>query len=234
MSRGRAGQEGGVQEAEAPTPSDHASGPGALLGAVYADGVDERREHVLRWADGSASPLHVHRWSAEATAAELALLARARAPVIDVGCGPGRLVAALSRAGVTALGIDVLPEAVARGASAERRSVFGRVPGAGAWGTAILLDGNVGIGGDPVALLRRVHELLDDERGGTVLLETEPEGVGVRSGRCRLETPTGTSTAFRWGRVGADGLAPLAAATGFAVADAWQAGDRHFAELTTR
>ncbi|HWT91439.1 MAG TPA: hypothetical protein VN238_00445, partial [Solirubrobacteraceae bacterium] len=111
-----------------------------------------------------------------------------------------------------------------------RRSVFGRVPRPGSWGTALLLDGNVGIGGDPVALLRRVHALL--RPGGTVLLEVDDPGtIGVRSATCRLETPTHTSTPFRWGRVGVDGLEPLAVATGFAVGDVWCADDRWFAEL---
>ena len=75
-------------------------------------------------------------------------------PTIDVGCGPGRLTEALGGLGHLVLGIDVTPEAVGHpctGArTALRRDVFAPLPGEGRWGTALLADGNVGIGGDPV------------------------------------------------------------------------------------
>ena len=62
----------------------------------------------------------------------------------------------------TALGLDLSPVAVrlarARGAEAILRSVFADVPGAGRWRTALLLDGNIGIGGAPVPLLERARE----------------------------------------------------------------------------
>ena len=35
-----------------------------------------------------------------------------------------------------------------------------RPPGEGRWDTVLFIDGNVGIGGDPIALLRRVRQLL--------------------------------------------------------------------------
>jgi hypothetical protein len=62
------------------------------------------------------------------------------------------------------LGVDVSPAAVARakgaGGAVLRRSVFDRLPAEGRWGTALLADGNIGIGGDPHALLRRVRDSL--------------------------------------------------------------------------
>ena len=68
-----------------------------------------------------------------------------------------------SRAGAcSALGVDVSPVAVAlaraarRDASSRRRSSIA-VPGAGSWNSALLLDGNIGIGGAPDALLRRAR-----------------------------------------------------------------------------
>ena len=90
-----------------------------------------------------------------------------------------------------ALGIDVVHEAVgqtrARGAAALRRDIFGAVPGEGRWQTALLADGNVGIGGDPVALLRRLRRLLLP--GGRVVVEVAPPGVthpvGARDARVR-------------------------------------------------
>ena len=76
-----------------------------------------------------------------------------RGPVLDIGCGPGRHVTALIAAGHAALGIDVSPapcDRPAAGGRAVRVSVSAHVPGAGT-GHRALLDGNIGIGGDPVA-----------------------------------------------------------------------------------
>ena len=85
------------------------------------------------------------------------IVSRCSGPVIDVGCGPGRFVEALAARGLPVLGIDVSGASVgqtrARGASALRRNVFEPVPGEGRWQTLLLADGNVGIGGDPFALL---------------------------------------------------------------------------------
>ena len=83
-------------------------------------------------------------------------------PVLDVGCGPGRLVLGLAQRGTVALGVDPAPAAVAlarsRGAPVLQRSVFDPLPGQGRWRTVLLADGNIGIGGDPepaAAPLRR-------------------------------------------------------------------------------
>ena len=60
----------------------------------------------------------------------------------------------------------------------------------------VLADGNIGIGGDPVALLRRCRELLAES--GTVLLELEPDAALWRGhglpGEHRPPTPRRT----RW------------------------------------
>ncbi len=66
--------------------------------------------------------------------------------------------------------------------------MFAPLPGEGRWGTALLADGNIGIGGDPVALLRRLREVLDPR--GRIVVElaapgTEPQlrlGDAVRCG----------------------------------------------------
>jgi SAM-dependent methyltransferase len=108
--------------------------------------------------------LPVQRWHGPVPGEEARLLDLVVSPVLDIGCGPGRHTAALIRAGHSALGIDTSASAVRaarrRGGPATCASVFGAVPRAGTWSTALLLDGNIGIGGDPVGLLRRVHELL--------------------------------------------------------------------------
>ena len=104
-------------------------------------------------ADGGEEiELPVGRWHGPPDEVELALLDTLPDPVIDVGCGPGRIVAALGAAGRPALGVDPSPAAVAeaarRRAPVLARSVFGPLPGEGRWGTVLLIDGNIGIGGE--------------------------------------------------------------------------------------
>ena len=120
-------------------------------------------------------------------------LTGARGATLDIGCGPGRIAAALRHRGIAALGIDLNEDAVrlARGSGrgGAACSVFGAVPRAGRWDTALLVDGNIGIGGGPVALLRRVAELLVP--GGLALVEVEgPNGTSEsRSGPAGLGRP---------------------------------------------
>jgi SAM-dependent methyltransferase len=163
--------------------------------------------------DGSRTLLPVDRWQAPPGAADEALLLRrCTGPTVDVGCGPGRLVAALSVRGVVALGIDISPLAVAltrgRGAMALHRDVHDRLPGEGRWCHALLADGNIGIGGDPARLLRRVGELV--RRGGTVLAELEPPGSGIRYGSARLVHHDTAGPSFPWCRVSADAATTVA------------------------
>src|SRR5690348_7657041 len=116
--------------------------------------VAARRELpvVLRADDGARLPLDPVRWHQEPTPLEQRLMATLAAPVLDIGCGPGRLVVGLGRLGRPALGVDPAPSAVAlarrRGAAVLQRSVFDPLPGSGRWQTILLLDGNIGIGGD--------------------------------------------------------------------------------------
>ncbi|MEW2166971.1 methyltransferase domain-containing protein [Streptomyces sp. NPDC007084] len=141
----------------------------------YADALcAERGPLFLRRTDGWLLPLEVERWCARADAVDLQLLAYCEGAVLDVGCGPGRLVAELAARGRPALGIDVSEAAVARtvrlGGQALHRSVFEPLPGEGRWGTALLVDGNIGIGGDPAALLHRTAQLLAPR--GLLIAET--------------------------------------------------------------
>jgi len=186
-----------------------------------------------RRSDGTTMRLALNRWLGPLTAADEAVLDRAQAPVLDVGCGPGRHVLALARRGHLALGVDVAPEAVRvarlRGAPAIEACVFQRVPGAGNWGSALLLDGNIGIGGAPEALLARLRELL--RPGGEVLVELAPPGAGVTREVIRLELGSLRSAAFEWAYVGADAIEAPACAAGFAVTERWQDERRWFARL---
>ncbi len=163
--------------------------------------------------------LPVHAWNKDADEADQALLAHCRGRTIDVGCGPGRLTAALVERGHFALGIDVVGEAVGqtlqRGVNALHLDVFDQVPGEGQWGSVLLADGNVGIGGDPAALLDRARQLLAP--GGRVVVEIEPPGVPESSQWVTLECEGHRSRPFRWSVLGVDDLDSPAAAAGLSV-----------------
>lgn len=177
--------------------------------------------------------LDLARWACPIGAADESVLAHAVGPVLDVGCGPGRHVRALIGRGTLAVGIDAAPEAVrlarVHGTHLIEGSVFDAVAGAGTWRTALLLDGSVGIGGRPVALLERVRELLAP--GGTLLVEGEPPGTPTSTGRARVHLDGGHSPAFPWAVVGSDDLPALAHAAGLAVARQWTEAGRWFAAL---
>ena len=174
---------------------------------------------VLRAESGEALDLHPARWHDPASAEEEDLLAAVDGPVIDLGCGPGRLVVRLASQGVPALGVDASPAAVAlaheRGATVLQRDLFGRLPGEGRWATALLFDGNIGIGGDPTRLLARCRRLIG--RRGQVVAEVQRPGTGWRRVTARLECDGLRSEPFGWAVVGADAVADLARAAGLAL-----------------
>jgi SAM-dependent methyltransferase len=189
---------------------------------------------VLRAEDGATLTCDPARWHAEPDAREQRVLSALLGPVLDVGCGPGRVVAALGRRGIAALGIDPAPAAIdmarRRGGNVLQRSVFDRLPGEGRWATVVLFDGNVGIGGDAVRLLGRCRSLLAP--AGTVVVEVEPPGLGWQTRRVRLECEGGgPSPWFLWAVVGADDIADLATASGLRLQRLDEHGGRWFAHL---
>jgi SAM-dependent methyltransferase len=153
-----------------------------------------------------------------------------------VGCGPGRHLAALRAAGKRGLGVDLSPVAVRlardRGAEAMAGDIWSDVPGAGSWRTALLLDGNIGIGGMPAALLRRAGELLRPD--GLAVVEVDPPGAPTLRTRIRIEAPDAVSEWFAWARVGADGIAAVARRAGFEQHDTFEAAGRTFVTLGRR
>jgi SAM-dependent methyltransferase len=200
-----------------------------LFGAILGGGGDP----MLRDERGGIRALPVDVWLGRAGAVDERVLDRARGPVLDVGCGPGRHVHALARRGVLGVGVDVSPVAVALarrgGATVLEASIFDRLPGTGTWNSALLLDGNIGIGGSPPALLRRLAGLLAP--GGAVLVELDSPAVGVVHERVRLEYGDRASEWFAWARVGIDAVFGPARAAGLRVRARWCDGARFFAEL---
>jgi len=204
--------------------------------ALYEEALHEEALHeqaaalVLRTADGRAVPLQVSRWCGPPDAADEELLRSCRGPVLDVGCGPGRLTAALAGQGIPALGVDISRAAVARarqaGAVALHRSVFDPLPGEGRWVTVLLADGNIGIGGVPTRLLHRCAQLLAPE--GRILIEAEPGNVDERL-TARLEHPDGRrGPVFPWARMGAAAVLRAAAEAGLHVVGQWRHAEREF------
>lgn len=224
----------------------------------YAEALGAGRGPLfLRRTDGWLLPLEVERWCARADAVDLQVLAYCEGAVLDVGCGPGRLVAELAARGRPSLGIDVSEAAVARtvrlGGRALHRSVFEPLPSEGRWGTVLLVDGNIGIGGDPAALLRRTAELLAP--GGLLIAETVagadidervdvrivraahlddtdyPDSTGSSAARSGNAGGAGDRAAFPWARVGTPALLRHAARAGWGADAQWAAGGRSFVAL---
>ncbi|RFU43259.1 class I SAM-dependent methyltransferase [Actinomadura logoneensis] len=179
-------------------------------------------------ATGARRPLPVADWMRLRPGDE-GLLSRSEGPVLDVGSGPGRLTVTLTRRGVLAVGIDNAPTAVAMtvaaGAPALIGDVFAQIPGAGLWRTILLADGNIGIGGDPAALLRRLAPLLIP--GGRILAEVNAPGTPSRRERVRLRSGTNVGPWFPWAQVAADDLPE----SGLTVTERWEEASRCFVAL---
>ena len=177
--------------------------------------------------------LRLHTWDRPVDDGDLAVLRHCTGPTIDLGCGPGRMAAHLAGQGRAALGVDAFHGAVTRalerGATALRRDVFGPLPGEGRWGTALLADGNIGIGGDPTALLRRVAGVLGPD--GRAVVDLGPPGTGVSTGWVHVEAHGKTGPAMPWAWVGSDAIDDVASGSGFRVGCRHDGEERWFAVL---
>ena len=210
-----------------------------VFGGDPYEAAIERGGGVLRvhpLTGGRVGSMDVGRWI-ESDDVDRALVARTRGPVLDIGCGPGRLVRVAVLQGRTALGVDV-SEAASRLAASQglpvlRRSVFAPLPGRGGWGAILLADGNIGIGGDPGALLRRCAELLAPD--GRVHVETDADPAADRRYLARLGDAAGRrGPVFPWSELGAFPLVAVAADAGLAVEETWSADGRSFSVLRRR
>jgi SAM-dependent methyltransferase len=218
--------------------------------AYFGQGEREPYTRTLRTGTGTltlrpesghdpAGPVDfdVRNWCEDASAIERSLLQSVRGPVLDIGCGPGRLLAAARTLGLAALGIDTSAEAVrmarGRGARALEQSSFAPVPQTGHWQSVVLLDGNIGIGGSVTALLGRCRQLLAPS--GTLLVEVEADEHIDTVYPAVLEDERGNrSEAFAWARTGTAGLASRAQAAGWSVTDVRRLEGRVFCFLSPR
>lgn len=198
----------------------------------YEAGLLGGRTQVMDRA-GRRRVFPVAQWSGAVTAADEAILGRCSGPTLDIGCGAGRLTAALGGLGVPALGVDISSVAVAltirRGAIALRRNVFDPLPRTGAWNSLLLADGNIGIGGNPVVLLRRCRALISNS--GAVLVDLAEPGSGLLIEELRLVAAGRVSAPFRWCHLGVDAIPAIATRAGLRVAEVWSMGDRWQAAL---
>jgi SAM-dependent methyltransferase len=201
--------------------------------SAYDEAFAGKVTHVVDHVGGS-QPFEVEQWSSAPDWVDRELFIEpCDAATIDIGCGPGRLVAELLAHRIPALGIDVSSEAIrqtrVRGALALRRDVFGVIPGQGRWAYALLADGNLGIGGDPVRLLARLRQVLTAD--GMVIAEVAAAGTGFVHQRRRLRVEGRLSAHFDWAVVGLDAIDEVAAQAGLRVVRTHSVGGRHAASM---
>ncbi len=209
-----------------------------MLGDLYDRALGG--EHCwIRYDDGEVRVLPTRRWlggRASDESFDEAVAGLCSGPTLELGCGPGRLVARLVRRGIPALGIDRSAAAVRlagrAGAPVLLGDVFESLPGVGHWQTVLLIDGNIGLGGDPLRILGRAAELLN--RGGRCVAEFDAEAIGVRSRWVRLELASEVGPWFRWASVGADSAPILAAQAGLRLTSVRMIGGQVLASLTAR
>ena len=140
---------------------------------------------------------------------------------------------ALTESGRAALGVDMSSVAVqlsmARGGLALHRRIDGPLPAEGRWGTALLMDGNVGLGGDVAALLVRCMQLV--VHGGLIICEVDriPERHEVF--QVVLRTQRTASRPLVWSRLGATALMQIAKSLDLLLVEEWTSGDRAFVAL---
>ncbi|MDQ6754225.1 MAG: class I SAM-dependent methyltransferase [Actinomycetota bacterium] len=196
---------------------------------------------MLRPLDGGSPQARVvfdvQTWCSPATPLEQTLLGALAGPLLDIGCGPGRLLAAAQTLGIPSLGLDTSAQAVEkalnRGTRALHQSVFAPVPQEGRWRSGVLLDANIGIGGNVGALLRRCAQLLAPD--GTLLVEADPDDDADTAFQAVMEDDAGNlSEPFGWARVGREALAAYAERTDWQLALTQRIQGRVFCRLVRR
>ncbi|ETW22157.1 hypothetical protein [Mycobacterium gastri] len=216
-----------------------------MLGQLYDRALDGE-PCWIRHDDGELRLLPTHRWLTGHPAGRItpgdefcdeafdeAVAQLCSGPTIELGCGPARLVARLVQRGIPALGIDRSATAIRLagqgGAPAIVGDVFEPLPGMGCWQTVLLVDGNVGLGGDPLRILGRAAELLCHD--GCCVAEFDAQAIGIVARWVRLESAREVGPWFRWASVGVDSAAALAARVGLTLTGVRLIGGRVIATL---
>jgi hypothetical protein len=92
------------------------------------------------------------------------------------------------------------------------------------------MDGNVGIGGDPLRLLRRVRSLLG--LSGQLIVETHPDPAAHDILDVRFWSGgEAVGPIFEWAHVGRLALVEYAEFAGYSVDSVWSSGGRSFVAL---
>ena len=193
------------------------------------------RLHLRGAHDGGRRELDVLRFLTGPTRAERRLLSYLDGPLIDLGCGPGRMLQAAKQVGLHAVGVDISAASVEiareRGLDAVHRSVFDPLPAEGEWGAALLIDGNIGIGGDPARLLSRCVSLI--KPGGSVLVEVHRDlRRDSRFTAVLVDEQDDASLPFPWAEVGLRPLRSYAQRSGLRLAGEHRIDRRVIARLS--
>jgi len=198
-------------------------------------GADVAVHTVSGRSGGATLEIDLGRWTRRADHVDEMVVARCEPPVLDIGCGPGRMVAALQRSGRAALGIDISAVAVDVGRRAGgqvlRRDLALPLAAEGRWGTTLLLDGNIGIGGDVPALLRRCRQIVGG--GGLIISEIDTDPARDETYEVVLSRPGCESAPVPWAAIGVRPLVRVAAALDLIVTEVWVADRRSFVALRT-
>lgn len=213
-----------------PTSSPRAALPAAE--ALYERALRDGGELLLHLAGRAPTALPVARWLGSADAVDRQVLAGVCGPVLDLGCGPGRHLGLLARRGIPALGVDrssvALDLAARHGQDLLRVDVLAWEPPLAAFKTALLLDGNIGMGGRPESVLTTVRHALASD--GVAIVELGDDADPSTS-VARLGYGTAISRPFAWSSVGGRRLSAAAERCGLRVLACEQLERRTFVWL---
>ena len=164
---------------------------------------------------------------------ERTLLAMARGTVLDVGCGPARHARYLQQRGLRALGLDRSAGALAVArALGLRHAVHAdamSAPLPRGIGTALLLDGNLGLAGSVQGTRRLLGRLAGAcVPGGRLLVGGRaPAGATARRLALRVEYRGAAGPWFAWLQLSLAGVIAVATGAGWALESAVQRGPRY-------
>jgi hypothetical protein len=144
------------------------------------------------------------------------------------------MVRAAMDLGLVVLGVDVSATAIQiateAGLTVLERSVFDALPAEGQWQTALLVDGNIGIGGDVRAMLQRCRELLSPTGEIVVEVHDDPDLDNTYVGQL-VDARGGESAFFPWAEIGLNPLTRIAEDLGLALVQSWTIDGRTFCRL---